>query len=115
LLDQLIFDERHTPQEIVILSRWGDQDAADNNLPEMLKKITAPLKFGQKTDKIPYCSIHSFKGMEAPIIIITDIENIASTESQSLFYVGITRALDKLFILASKNASREINEILLGA
>lgn len=115
LLDQLIFDERHTPQEIVILSRWGDQDAAVNNLPEMLKKITAPLKFGQKTDKIPYCSIHSFKGMEAPIVIITDIENIASTESQSLFYVGITRALDKLFILASKNASREINEILLGA
>lgn len=115
LLDQLIFDERHTPQEIVILSRWGNQDAAVNDLPEMLKKITAPLKFGQKTDKIPYCSIHSFKGMEAPIVIITDIENIASAESQSLFYVGITRALDKLFILASQKVGGEINEILLGA
>lgn len=115
LLDQLIFDERHTPQEIVILSRWGDQNAAVNNLPEATKNITASLKSGQKNDKIPYCSIHSFKGMEAPIVIITDIENIASTESQSLFYVGITRALDKLFILASKKASREINEILLGA
>lgn len=114
LLDQLIFDERHAPQDIVILSRWGDQDAAVNNLPDALKNITTPLKFGQKNDKIPYCSIHSFKGMEAPIVIITDIENISSTESQSLFYVGITRALDKLFILASKNASREINEILLG-
>lgn len=115
LLDQLIFDERHTTQEIVILSRWADQDAAVNNLPEMLKKMTTPLKFGQKTDKIPYCSIHSFKGMEAPIVIITDIENVASDESQSLFYVGITRALDKLFILASQKVGREINDILLGA
>lgn len=115
LLDQLIFEERHIPREIVILSRWADDDAAVNNLPEALRKMTTPLKFGQKTDKIPYCSIHSFKGMEAPIVIITDIENVTSAESQSLFYVGITRALDKLFILAGQKVGEEINEILLGA
>lgn len=115
LLDQLIFEEKHAPEEIVILSRRADQEAATSTFPEDLKNLVAPLRLGQKNKKIAFCSIYSFKGMEAPVIILTDFDEVSSIQSQSLFYIGITRALDKLFIFANQRVGREINNILLGS
>ncbi len=113
LLNQLVNEERYSRQEIVILSSRTELEAAVSNLPDALKKNLLPLRLANKPNKILYGSIHSFKGMESPIVLLTDIEDVTSAESQSLFYVGITRALDRLYILISKKASREISRILL--
>jgi DNA polymerase III delta prime subunit len=113
LLEQLTLEEKHTPQEIIILSCRSDGESAANNLSGTPRLNLSPLKSGSKPDKVQYGSIHSFKGMEAPIVILTDVDNVMSLDAQSLFYVGITRALDKLFIFISKKVNSEISKILL--
>ena len=113
LLNQLLSDDNYSLQEIVILSSRTDQDAIVNNLPKNWQMRLSPLRSGFKPNKMHYGTIHSFKGMESPVIILTDIENVTSTEAQSLFYVGITRALERLTILVSKKVNQEMSRILL--
>jgi DNA polymerase III delta prime subunit len=113
LLSQLVNDEKYSLQEIVILSSRADHDAAINNLPDALKIKLSPLRLGYRTNKILYGTIHSFKGMESSIVVLTDIDNVTSADAQSLFYVGITRALDKLYILISKKVNQEMSRILI--
>ncbi len=113
ILEHLTFEEKHTPQEIIILSCRSDSESAASNLSGNSRLNLFPLKYGYKPDKVQYGSIHSFKGMEAPIVILTDVDNVISQDAQSLFYVGITRALDKLYIFISKKVNSEISKILL--
>jgi superfamily I DNA/RNA helicase len=68
----------------------------------------------RKDNSIGYCSIQSFKGLEAPVVIVTDIERVADNEAMALFYVAITRAVHRLIILANKAAKKDIINILTG-
>ena len=52
-------------------------------------------------------SIRRFKGLEAPVIVVTDIEEIVSEDAQKLLYVAVTRAIDKLVLLIRSGARRE--------
>lgn len=61
-----------------------------------------------KLENIGYCSIHAFKGMESPCVVVTDIEHISNESSQSLFYIAITRTLQRLVILAPKGVQKEL-------
>ena len=47
-----------------------------------------------------YCSIYRFKGLEAPAVIVTDVTDLDDPAARSLLYVGLTRALHRLVILA---------------
>ena len=47
-----------------------------------------------------------------PIIIITDIEEVSSEQAKSLFYVAITRALDKLIIFVNGNTRHALLEAI---
>lgn len=52
-------------------------------------------------------SIRRFKGLEAPVIVVTDIDEIVSDEAQKQFYVAVTRAIDKLVLLIRSGARQE--------
>ena len=58
-------------------------------------------------------SIHAFKGMESSAIIVTDVETITGEQASSLFYIAMTRALHRLYILAHNKIKRDILEIIL--
>jgi hypothetical protein len=55
-------------------------------------------------EDIRFCTIHGFKGLESPVVIITDIENVFRADQLNLLYVGITRARVGLYIFASEHA-----------
>jgi superfamily I DNA/RNA helicase len=55
------------------------------------------------SNKTRYCSIYRFKGLESPAVVLTDIEDLDSPAACSLLYVGCTRALDRLVILAHES------------
>jgi superfamily I DNA/RNA helicase len=62
---------------------------------------------------IGYCSVHAFKGMEAPAVIVTDIDRVSGETAADLFYIGITRALHRLTILVSEAGRKDIVTTLL--
>jgi superfamily I DNA/RNA helicase len=47
---------------------------------------------------VRYTSVHAFKGLEAPAIILTDIENVDDEQSKALLYVGMSRARVRLHV-----------------
>jgi superfamily I DNA/RNA helicase len=113
ILRQLL-DEHYSLQEIVILSVRAGHDSVFNQLPDEWKKRISSVNLENTDGKIRHGTIHSFKGLEAPIIILTDVDEVISQEARSLFYTGITRALDRIITFVSEDANREISRILLG-
>jgi hypothetical protein len=113
LIDSLeeLVDEGFSGQEIVILSSTADQPVA-GGVPEgpWRNRITG-IEAARRGD-IGHTTIHSFKGLETPAVILTDLTSISGTLPQDLFYIGVTRALHRLHILASQAVRTEMLEIL---
>jgi len=40
--------------------------------------------------------------MESPIVILCDLDDINSPINKSLLHIGITRTLDRLYVLSNK-------------
>lgn len=55
------------------------------------------------TDKVTFATIHSFKGLENAIIVLTDAEELLSDVAHSLLYVGMSRAKQRLYMILSEN------------
>jgi len=55
---------------------------------------------------------HAFKGMESPAVVVTDVRDLADAEERELFYVATSRAQDRLAVLAHKNVSEDLMQII---
>ena len=55
-----------------------------------------------------YSSIYRFKGLESPAVVITDIDTLDTPVARSLFYVGCTRALHRLVVVASHDVRAQL-------
>ncbi|AQS59526.1 nuclease-related domain-containing DEAD/DEAH box helicase [Desulforamulus ferrireducens] len=62
---------------------------------------------------IGYTSIQAYKGLEAPAIIITDIEHVSGDIYNNLFYIALTRSTQRVIILARDRVKREIKELIV--
>lgn len=101
--------------EIVVLSMRNDEESCARGVSiESIGASLAPIRQVMDGDTIPYSSIHAFKGLEAPAVIITDIDNLSDEKSRALLYVGMSRARIRLFLLMNENC-RVIYDRLLDA
>ena len=55
-----------------------------------------------------YTTVHSFKGMENKVIILTDIDLNGRDVERSLFYTGMTRATESVRVLCSKTSQKTL-------
>ena len=53
---------------------------------------------------LKFSTIHAFKGLESPVVIIVDIDEVDSDEPQSLLYVAMSRARSLLILMISEAA-----------
>ena len=58
--------------------------------------------------RITYSSIYRYKGLEAPAVVITDVDALDTPAQRSLLYVGCTRALQRLVILADEKVREQL-------
>lgn len=54
---------------------------------------------------VPYSTIHAFKGLEAPVIILVHVDALDGDE-ESLLYVGMSRARARLYMLIDEGCRR---------
>ena len=113
LVDTLgkLLQEGFTGSEIVILSPKSDHNSVSSKIASNAFSL-CPIKQKNEKDDIGFCTIHSFKGLEAPVVIVTDIEEVESDKYASLFYVAITRSVERLVIFVSDKARKEMVKIL---
>lgn len=62
--------------------------------------------------QIGYATIQAFKGMEAPAIVVTDVADVEGPAMESLFYVAVTRATDRLVVMMDKSLRPTILSLL---
>jgi hypothetical protein len=94
--------------DIVVLSPKAGQRCAAGAVtdPPWADQLAA---FEQATPgQIRYTTIQSFKGLDSPAIVVTDIEHLAGEHFSSLFYVATTRSLERLYILVHETAKADI-------
>ncbi len=110
VLDELREDGFTGPQ-VAVLSTRNDTACAAAGLTgqpwsDRLTPLVRDTPLGPVTDlhanKTRYATVHRFKGLEARAVVLTDIERLDSARERDLFYVGATRATQRLVVLASQ-------------
>lgn len=99
--------EYFLPSQIVILSTRGDRASCAGALYHVKTRFKLqPLRNERirNDDTVGFATIHAFKGMESPPIILTDLVEIDSYRAETLLYVGISRARLKLVMLMHENS-----------
>jgi hypothetical protein len=97
--------EKFLPSEIVVLSSRDDNSSCAGIIwkedPSIkLKSIRTEV---EGNISIRFSTIQAFKGMESPAIILTDIDKITGERAESLLYIGMSRARQKLIIFMNEN------------
>lgn len=88
--------------EIVVLSSLRTDSAALKSTDTWLKQVLRPEDGGTVLPgKLRYATIQAFKGLEAPAVVLTDLDEKLVPGFDALLYVGLTRATDRLVALMS--------------
>ena len=111
-LEVLLKTDKYLGKDIIILSPHSDTKCIANQLAGKKEIALKSIYSLTSENQIAFCSIHSFKGLEAPVIILTDIGDIHTDQAKSLFYIAITRALDKLIIFVNEKARKAMLEVI---
>lgn len=58
---------------------------------------------------LKFATIHAFKGLESPVVFVIDVDGIDDIASQSLMYVGMSRARGMLILMLNERVRPSIN------
>lgn len=101
-------DDGYELSEIVVLSPLRHSSTAATTSDPWLRQILKPADgLKARPGKVQYSTIHAFKGLKAPAIVLTDLDGATTPENfDSLLYVGLTRATDRVIALIEANTLR---------
>jgi len=108
------YREGFTGNSVVVLSPLGDKNCCASQISDSSWRQRLKPFEESETGYVNYGSVHSFKGLEAEYVILTDIEAIFDQRSQQIFYTGVTRALERLVILAKEKSKADVIRALTG-
>ena len=114
ILEQLHRDS-FSGEDIVILSPKAGSRCAAASIADKPWADRLALYEEAAPDQIRYTTIQSFKGLDSPAIVVTDIEHLDGELFSSLFYVATTRALERLCFVVHETAKPDIIQSLLGS
>jgi superfamily I DNA/RNA helicase len=66
------------------------------------KRLTPISRWEPNSNKIRFSTIHAFKGLDAPAVILTDVDNPNIPGFEDLLYVGLSRSTSRLVMLANR-------------
>ncbi|WP_109210235.1 MULTISPECIES: NERD domain-containing protein/DEAD/DEAH box helicase [Microbacterium] len=95
---QRLRDDSFDLSEIVVLSPLGQKSTAATTTDPWLRGVLEQVDGGEpKRGRLRYGTIQAFKGLEAPAVIVTDLDRDVVPNFESVLYVGLTRATDRLY------------------
>ena len=57
-------------------------------------------KRGRRGDAVYFSSIRGFKGLEAPVVVLCELDNLDDETRDSQLYVGLSRARNHCVVVA---------------
>ena len=113
ILERLHKDSFSGDDIVIISPKAGPRCAAAGITDKVWSAQVAPFEQAA-SGQMRYTTIQSFKGLDSPAIVVTDIEHLAGDHFSSLFYVATTRALERLYIIVHETAKADIIRALVG-
>lgn len=101
----------YRPIDITVLSFRADETSAAMQLRNSGYNLRPAWQVGNQTS---FASIHAFKGLEAKIVIITDVSLGDRDFHRDLFYTGLTRATESVRVLCQGNSREALSALLVG-
>ena len=101
----------------------------DGGLPQFIEEVSLLTDLDQWNDqnnRVTMMTVHSSKGLEFPVVFLTGLEdglfplhrsldsNETLEEERRLFYVGVTRAMHKVYLMYANNRRRMGSDDLYG-
>lgn len=101
-------DEGYELNEIVVLSPLRHSSTAETTTDPWLRQVLHPAdgKPG-RAGQLLHSTIHAYKGLEAPAVVLTDLDGDLVSAFESLLYVGLTRATDRLIAVIESGTLRK--------
>ena len=103
-----------------------EKEASLNQFLEEVSLLTDLDQWNDQSNRVTLMTIHASKGLEFPVVFLTGLEDglfpLYSSldvkekleEERRLFYVGITRAMEKVYLLYANNRRRIGSDDLYG-
>jgi hypothetical protein len=102
--------EGFTAQQITILSRYRfERSIAQTGLGVPLKDISRG-GLDAAGDEITFSTVSSFKGLEAEIVLLVDVDDLSSADGLISVYVGASRARVVLHVFISEQVRDQFVE-----
>lgn len=98
------------PSDIVLLSpkSWDMSVASRLGAVRNISIVNVPAASQLPPRAIHWSTIHAFKGMESPVVMIVDLDLADQVARQSLLYVAMSRARSHLVLLANESLRKAI-------
>jgi hypothetical protein len=91
-------DDKFDLNEIVVLSPLAEGSVAATTTDPFLRQVLRPADGSpRRKGELHFTTIHAYKGLDAPAVIVTDLDRVSVPHFESILYVGLTRATDRLF------------------
>lgn len=104
-------DEHFELSEVVVLSPLAEGSVASTTSDEWLRKVLKRADGrAPKKGELRYASIQEFKGLETPAVVVTDLNRSVIPNFESVMYVGLTRATDRLYGIIEESTGRAVVE-----
>ncbi len=98
VVQQLCKQEDVPPQDIVVLSAHGwDNSTVAREAGNGFRLVD---RGGQLGDRVHFSSIRAFKGLESPVVVLCELEDLDDMTQDHQLYVGISRAKNHCVIVA---------------
>ncbi|HET9476096.1 MAG TPA: 3'-5' exonuclease, partial [Dehalococcoidia bacterium] len=101
LIDRLVKDERVPPGDIAILTRHRRENTPFRDPPSR-SAWSATWDLADADGKVVCSTIHAFKGLERPVVIVCGLDNPDPLEEKKLLYVAFSRARSYLAVVGWK-------------
>lgn len=111
LLQRFREKEKFKGSEIIILSPIAE-NCCVSYLDIPWRDRIKPYDWNASGGHIQHSTIHSFKGLEAPVVIVTDLNRIKDVEAMNLLYIAVTRSLSRLVLLLHEPVQNDLKKIL---
>jgi superfamily I DNA/RNA helicase len=85
------------PQDIVVLSAHGRENSQLRSALPGRYKLTDTR--GERGRRVHFSSIRAFKGLESPVVILCELEDLDPETRDQQLYVGLSRARNHCVIV----------------
>jgi hypothetical protein len=98
VIERLCGSEEIPPQDVVVLSShgWDNSQVARG----LRGRYTLTTDRGKLGDNVQFSSIRAFKGLESPVVILCELEDLDEATHTQQLYVGLSRARNHCVIVA---------------